>query len=318
MLMQGRSVNSPVYRYGFNNQENDDEVKGQGNSMGAEFWEYDTRSGRRWNIDPKSTVGISPYSAFNNSPIWFSDLFGDTTLPSPTGRNINIGDMQFEVFDGRTQNVGDIKIQPARGTLKSFTVAGKDADNGAARFVAIFDNKTGKFINYGWDKNLNYTFDDFREEEKEDAKRILDNPELYTIYNTPEEARKANINFALSLVLVNPLLKSATNLTNTEKITANVLNDANKGTQATESVIKGFTGHAANQVITRGFKSADILKIVREGDVVQAMGRYGSQTRYTLGGNTVVINAQGKVITVFSNATGTAKGLGKGFFIPFK
>ena len=41
------------------------------------------------------------------------------------------------------------------------------------------------------------------------------------------------------------------------------------------------------------------------------------QTRYTLGGNTVVVNAQGKVITVFSNAVGTVNGLNKGHFIPF-
>ena len=93
---------------------------------------------------------------------------------------------------------------------------------------------------------------------------------------------------------------------------------AKGGVQATESVIKGFTGHATNQAITRGFKSADILKIVREGTPVEAMGRYGSQMRYTLGGNTVVLNAQGKVVTLFSNASGTANGLGKGFFIPFK
>jgi hypothetical protein len=83
------------------------------------------------------------------------------------------------------------------------------------------------------------------------------------------------------------------------------------------SVIKWFTKHSANQAVERGFKTPDILKIVREGTPVEAMGRYGAQTRYTLGGNTVVVNAQGKVVTVFSNAPGTAKGLGKGHFIPF-
>jgi len=58
------------------------------------------------------------------------------------------------------------------------------------------------------------------------------------------------------------------------------------------------------------------LKIVREGTPIETMGRYGPQTRYTLGGNTVIMNAQGRVITVFSNAHGTAKGLGRGYFIP--
>ncbi len=88
--------------------------------------------------------------------------------------------------------------------------------------------------------------------------------------------------------------------------------------KASTSVIKGFTQHATNQAVTRGFKTADILRIVKEGTPVQVMGRYGAQTRFTLGGNTVVLNAQGKVVTVFSNAPGTANGLGKGFFIPFE
>lgn len=90
------------------------------------------------------------------------------------------------------------------------------------------------------------------------------------------------------------------------------------GVQATEkNVIKGFTGHAANQAITRGFKTADILKIVKNGTPVKGMGRFGPQMKYTLGGNTVVVNAQGKVVTLFSPALGTAKGLGKGYFKPF-
>ena len=74
---------------------------------------------------------------------------------------------------------------------------------------------------------------------------------------------------------------------------------AKAGVQVTKSVIKGFTEHATNQAITRGFKTADILKIVRDGNPVQAMGKYGAQTRYTLGGKTVVVNAGGKVVTVF-------------------
>ncbi len=93
---------------------------------------------------------------------------------------------------------------------------------------------------------------------------------------------------------------------------------AKGGAKVVGNTIKGFKGHAAQQAVTRGFKSADILKVVREGKAVQAAGRYGPQTRYTLGGNTVVVNAKGQVVTVFSNAPGTAKGLGKGFFIPLK
>lgn len=38
---------SSKYRYGFNGQERDDEIKGAGNSYTAEYWEYDSRTGRR-------------------------------------------------------------------------------------------------------------------------------------------------------------------------------------------------------------------------------------------------------------------------------
>lgn len=77
MLMVGRSFNVGGYRYGFNGQEKSDEIKGEGNSYTAAFWEYDPRIGRRWNLDPKPTVGISMYSAFNGNPIAYSDVLGD-------------------------------------------------------------------------------------------------------------------------------------------------------------------------------------------------------------------------------------------------
>jgi hypothetical protein len=79
MIMPGRSYESGAYRYGFNGQEKSDEIKGSGNSYTAEFWEYDPRVGRRWNLDPRATTGVSSYSAFNNSPILLSDPYGDTT-----------------------------------------------------------------------------------------------------------------------------------------------------------------------------------------------------------------------------------------------
>ena len=66
-----------AYRYGFNGQEKSDEIKGEGNSYTALFWEYDPRTGRRWNIDPKPTIGISVYSCFENNPLLLVDINGD-------------------------------------------------------------------------------------------------------------------------------------------------------------------------------------------------------------------------------------------------
>jgi RHS repeat-associated protein len=74
----GRNFNAPNYRYGMNGQENDNEITGNvGTHTSAEYWEYDTRLGRRWNRDPKPIGGVSDYACFTNNPILFSDPNGD-------------------------------------------------------------------------------------------------------------------------------------------------------------------------------------------------------------------------------------------------
>ena len=73
----GGGFASNPYRYGFNGQEHSDEIKGEGNSYTAEFWEYDPRIGRRWNIDPVVFPSFSPYSTNFCNPISFSDPNGD-------------------------------------------------------------------------------------------------------------------------------------------------------------------------------------------------------------------------------------------------
>jgi hypothetical protein len=72
------------YRYGFQNQEKDDEVSGIGNSYSAEFWQYDSRAGRRWNLDPVFKEQESPYACFANNPICIVDINGaDTSFADP-------------------------------------------------------------------------------------------------------------------------------------------------------------------------------------------------------------------------------------------
>jgi hypothetical protein len=64
------------YRFGFNNQEKDNEVAGSGNSYTAEYWQYDNRLCRRWNVDPITYPWHSSYAVFNNCPIVFIDPLG--------------------------------------------------------------------------------------------------------------------------------------------------------------------------------------------------------------------------------------------------
>jgi hypothetical protein len=76
-LVPNRHSSSNQYRYGFNTQEKVDEISGEGNHNTAKFWEYDTRLGRRWNLDPVPKGFISGYAALSNSPIWRVDPDGD-------------------------------------------------------------------------------------------------------------------------------------------------------------------------------------------------------------------------------------------------
>jgi len=69
---------SSAYSFGFGGQMKDDEVSGVGNSYTAEYWQYDARLGRRFNIDPKPNPSISVYACFSNNPLWYIDPYGDT------------------------------------------------------------------------------------------------------------------------------------------------------------------------------------------------------------------------------------------------
>ena len=78
MLMPGRKYQAGggfSNRYGFNGQMKSDEIGGD--SYTALYWEYDARTGRRWNVDPVLKVGESPYLCFSGNPILNTDINGD-------------------------------------------------------------------------------------------------------------------------------------------------------------------------------------------------------------------------------------------------
>lgn len=72
--MPGKKFNPGDYKFGMNGQEKDVEI-GEG-IYGAEYWEYDSRLGRRWNTDPVVYPFESPYATFHNNPIYWSDPLG--------------------------------------------------------------------------------------------------------------------------------------------------------------------------------------------------------------------------------------------------
>ena len=69
--LSGRSFNASGIRYGFNGQEKDNEIYGNGNHLSFNDYGYDPRLGRRWRVDPHSGnyPSMSGYSSFANNPI---------------------------------------------------------------------------------------------------------------------------------------------------------------------------------------------------------------------------------------------------------
>ncbi|MFM9987960.1 RHS repeat-associated core domain-containing protein, partial [Flavobacterium sp.] len=65
-------------RYGFQGQEKDDELKGEGNSLNYTFRMHDSRVGRFFTIDPltKKYPMLSPYHFGGNNPISLIELEG--------------------------------------------------------------------------------------------------------------------------------------------------------------------------------------------------------------------------------------------------
>ena len=115
LIERNFSITDVNYRFGFNSQEQDDEFYGNGNINTADFWSYDARLGRRWNIDPIEKAFESSYTTFSCNPILFIDLEGknEDWYKDPDSDGSSYNDYKwFEnmegtegdpyVFDGKT------------------------------------------------------------------------------------------------------------------------------------------------------------------------------------------------------------------------
>ena len=94
LQMEGRTFNFEKVRYGFQKQEKDDEISGEGKHIDFKFRGYDPRIGRFWSVDPLAPkfVWNSPYAFAANSPIAFMELEGAETY-DPTANLWNSAGM---------------------------------------------------------------------------------------------------------------------------------------------------------------------------------------------------------------------------------
>lgn len=163
MMMPGRTMSDgDGYRFGFQGQEKDDEIAGEGNSYTAEYWQYDTRVGRRWNLDPKPNPSISMYTCFANNPILFTDPLGDTIRINHKGKD---GKIQSVVYTPGMIYKGDKFIEKAVADLNSIN----ETKKGKQR---ISDLQESKFV-YNVEEASELIGSKFQWEEKEEGGGII-------------------------------------------------------------------------------------------------------------------------------------------------
>jgi RHS repeat-associated protein len=135
-----RHASTSEYRYGFQGQEKDDEIKGEGNSLNYEFRMHDPRVGRFFAVDPlfKKYPHNSPYAFSENDVIRAVELEGlekaiatllgfnkkgeavfDVVRDQSVTNKSNGGALQIVFQDANHQTDSEIikKMQKADGTL---------------------------------------------------------------------------------------------------------------------------------------------------------------------------------------------------------
>ena len=89
--LDGRTMESDFYRYGFQRQEKDDDFKGKGNSLNFEFRIYDPRVGRFFRVDPllNQYPHNSPYSFSENVVVNSIELEGLEKIFAYSSKMVN-------------------------------------------------------------------------------------------------------------------------------------------------------------------------------------------------------------------------------------
>lgn len=123
------------YGFGFNSQEKDDEISGSGNSYTAMFWQYSSRLGRRFRLDPVVKDHVSGYLVLGDNPILMIDPNGDDwyryRIGAPTASGMYRYSMPVwfdgdaaELSTGKDSKYGDHTWYNAGNKLTASTAAG--------------------------------------------------------------------------------------------------------------------------------------------------------------------------------------------------
>jgi hypothetical protein len=205
MVMTGRKyqAGSGSYRYGLNGQQKSDDVT-SGNYT-AEFWEYDSRTGRRWNTDPVILTGESPYLVNGGNPIYYTDPLGD--FKTKFGA-------QWNKFWHGGKSVGKNKYDEWYVTRD---ITGREGKKGNGKDL-LDEVVVGTERYYGQGRNKYSTALEalVRDEEIKQDIFLKGEKSMYKIYESEKEAGNAALSY-VGLLLPNPVLKSSTVASNAGK-----------------------------------------------------------------------------------------------------
>ena len=179
-----RSYDIPHYRNLFNGQEADNEVYENGACLSAEFWQYDSRLGRRWNVDPVFKEYESPYACFAGNPIIINDKFGaDTSFSDNQARQdfMKAYNTVNETINEITASITKYENELSTGTLTKFqTKKISNAKTNAEKDLAEWNKLKTDFENIFTSKvKFTYTSEINDLQENENGKVLGDKSKTY-------------------------------------------------------------------------------------------------------------------------------------------
>ncbi|MFZ1824122.1 MAG: RHS repeat-associated core domain-containing protein [Chitinophagales bacterium] len=137
MLTPGRNWSTgSEYRFGFNGQEQDDEIKGIGNSYNFLFRVYDPRLGRFLSTDPleKEFAWNSPYAFAENRPIDGRDLEGKE-WENIKASNKKPGELFIKLPNKETAQIQQYSIS-IQDSKKTYASLASDFKNSPAQLLS--------------------------------------------------------------------------------------------------------------------------------------------------------------------------------------
>jgi RHS repeat-associated protein len=144
MELPGRtfSANNKKSKYGFNGQERSTEIND--NSYTAEFWQYDSRIVRRFNVDPVQKEWESSYACFAGNPILNADPLGNVYVPKNGGKeSANPGKTHIVIY-----TKDDIKFVGAALTHMRSIIASSYFDKSKDIVIPVYLSDLGKLEDY--------------------------------------------------------------------------------------------------------------------------------------------------------------------------